>query len=756
MANNISQYEALIKTFAEDYLAKIYYYCLKKTSNETEAEDLSSDITLNILTALGKGTIPANFSAWVWKIAHNRYAAWSTRKRVNRERFHNLDEKEENEANQLTSGDNIETAIVERETLSLLRRELSFIGKEYREILVAFYIDDLKVKTIAETLNVPTGTITSKLNRARKILKEGMNMAREFGVRSYKPEEVKFTVDGSHDASVALERPLPKNIVLETHGNPSTLEQLSVEIGVAMPYMEDEVKRLVEAELLVEEKGKYVTNFLIASKDAQLEIYNAQRKKSKERSGLFNQIVSDILPQLHELGIAGKLLSDNDFKWTILSILADKMNESVAGYMGWPHIFERKNGQWGIMGYEIHDLITENLTVNSSMNGGGDQGMLGHRFVYGGYHKEKGFYSKSTSELRFLSDVIKNQRNMNSFSVAEKSLWNSISQDGLYARADNDGNLLYNFVIFMMGDMKKFEDIIKSHSAYDKLQTAYSELFDEVKAILLKHSDPRFKDTIDYYVSDFMEHNSMMVINDAVEDGWLTAPENMDNSAIGEWVEVYSPYIPIGLKGKELIEYFVGPFELSKEQCIYNRECGIFLYWKKLKLLGSLPREYESIGNANAYRTMTKGDVVLTSNGELYIDVGSADWGRPEEFVRAYYITSIDGYEEVYGELPLQHAPFSLKGDAFIEYVVGGPFEFGEEQIFINKEGVEDCRWRNLKLSAPLPREYPMLGYVTSPIYVTEKEGDVIFESRYGGLLYIDIGTTNEGQRKYTAVHMPE
>lgn len=70
----------LISDFTENYMGKLFYFCLKKTSNHVEAEDLTQDIALQIFSALTKGTIPINFSAWVWQIARNRYSVWAKQK----------------------------------------------------------------------------------------------------------------------------------------------------------------------------------------------------------------------------------------------------------------------------------------------------------------------------------------------------------------------------------------------------------------------------------------------------------------------------------------------------------------------------------------------------------------------------------------------------------------------------------------------------------------------------------------------------
>ena len=72
--------DRLINEFAEIYMEKLFYFCLKKTGNHIEAEDLTQDIALQIITALNKGTIPTSFSAWVWQIARNRYSVWAKEK----------------------------------------------------------------------------------------------------------------------------------------------------------------------------------------------------------------------------------------------------------------------------------------------------------------------------------------------------------------------------------------------------------------------------------------------------------------------------------------------------------------------------------------------------------------------------------------------------------------------------------------------------------------------------------------------------
>ena len=59
-------------------------------------------------------------------------------------------------------------AVINQEQLQQLRRELSFISSDYRNIVVAYYFHGIKISDIARSLNLPEGTVMSKLYRARK------------------------------------------------------------------------------------------------------------------------------------------------------------------------------------------------------------------------------------------------------------------------------------------------------------------------------------------------------------------------------------------------------------------------------------------------------------------------------------------------------------------------------------------------------------------------------------------------------------
>ena len=100
--------------FVSEYFQKIFYFCLKKTSDTRQAEELSQDIAVNVLTELNKGTEIDNFPAWVWRIARSRYSVWADRKHKYNETFINSDISELDAADE----DDVEENVIKNEQLN--------------------------------------------------------------------------------------------------------------------------------------------------------------------------------------------------------------------------------------------------------------------------------------------------------------------------------------------------------------------------------------------------------------------------------------------------------------------------------------------------------------------------------------------------------------------------------------------------------------------------------------------------------------
>lgn len=375
----------LMEEFAGNYFEKLLYFCLKKTGDSQEAEELAADITLNVVSALQKGTIPHSFSGWVWQIARNRYSAWADSRRRSREFYAGTDIGEMELADEKT---NLEEAWLHNEDLKLLRRELSFIASDYRSIVVAYYIQNRSIKDIGRMLGLPDGTVKSKLFRARDMLKEGMSMAREFGAMSYKPENVKFncccnTFGEYGEPWNYLNRILCRNILLAAYRIPSTAEELAVEVGVALPYMDDELRQLTESTLLIKNGKKYETSFYIMSSRMQEKVYSHLKGLTHELTEAIIEAVEYRVRCLEKNGARWHegYQPYEDMKWTLLmqetGILQDRVTRDFHFSR---HTLRPNGGEWDVVGYE---------ECESAPQGVGDHGgcMLNGNIDQKGYKK---------------------------------------------------------------------------------------------------------------------------------------------------------------------------------------------------------------------------------------------------------------------------------------------------------------------------------------------------------------------------------
>ena len=350
---------SLRDTYADEYLGKIFYYCLKKTGNEDDAGDLAADISCEVLSALSRGNVPGNFDAWLWKTASNRFKRWAKKRWYSPESDH-ADIAELSEV--LSDDTDMEASLVLSEDLGLLRRELAFIRSDYRNVLMAHYFGEKSVSEIAREFGLPLGTVKTKLQNSRKMLKEGMNMAREFGKRSYNPEQVSFVQNGRDGKKgqpwSILEHLLYKNIFLEAYENPSTAEELSLELGIALPYMEAELEFLVREQLLRKDGNKYVTDFPIVSREEQKRQHEENLKIAEPLTEKLCELADTYMKE-DGAKVNANYVGYETAKWALLVrifdwIQFDSRDDNSTEYGPYPE--RPDNGAWVVTGFETTDF----------------------------------------------------------------------------------------------------------------------------------------------------------------------------------------------------------------------------------------------------------------------------------------------------------------------------------------------------------------------------------------------------------------
>ena len=243
-------------------LTAIYGYAFSKLYDKDKVEDLASEIVYEIIVSARNLQNEEAFWGFAWKIAENTFRRFIRKRELAAQ---TIELTEENVGVYELSP---EQEYIQKETDSkeiyLLRRELSLLKKTHREVCVAYYVDNKSCSQIAKEQNISVEMVKYHLFKTRKLLKEGIGMTRTLGEKSYNPGTFRLDFWGDKNNYDGLfKRKLPGSIVLAAYYESITAEALSVELGVSMPYLEEEIEILEAAGVLKRTGDKYQTNIVI-------------------------------------------------------------------------------------------------------------------------------------------------------------------------------------------------------------------------------------------------------------------------------------------------------------------------------------------------------------------------------------------------------------------------------------------------------------------------------------------------------------
>ena len=138
------------------------------TREREAARDVVQETWLAIVRGLRRLDDPARFRAWAYRIVTHKCADW-TRRRVTRRNV----ERELQDAAASTAG-RPPNDRDSRDGAEMLRCALAALPDDQRAILSLHYLDGMSVREIGLVLDVPQGTVKSRLYHARERLKQAL------------------------------------------------------------------------------------------------------------------------------------------------------------------------------------------------------------------------------------------------------------------------------------------------------------------------------------------------------------------------------------------------------------------------------------------------------------------------------------------------------------------------------------------------------------------------------------------------------
>lgn len=155
-----------LRTLIDRWQPRLGRLAWRLTGEREAARDLVQDAWLAIVRGLNRLDDPARFRSWAYRIVSNKCADWIRRRLVERSVAKDLRDAavsaSDDSSNERDSADEV----------ARMRDALTKLPGEQRAILSLHYLDGMCVAEIARTLEVPAGTVKSRLYHARNRLKQ--------------------------------------------------------------------------------------------------------------------------------------------------------------------------------------------------------------------------------------------------------------------------------------------------------------------------------------------------------------------------------------------------------------------------------------------------------------------------------------------------------------------------------------------------------------------------------------------------------
>ena len=164
-----------IENIISEYGKQIYSFCVYITGDRDAADDLYQQ---TFLVAIEKGGIEANRNpkSYLITIAMN---LWNNQKRKflwRRKKADVVYFEDGAEENIEDSSPSVEEDYERREEIQRIRQTVQTLPDKLREVVLMHFMEELSVEEIAVILKIPAGTVKSRIHKAKKVLKERLNI----------------------------------------------------------------------------------------------------------------------------------------------------------------------------------------------------------------------------------------------------------------------------------------------------------------------------------------------------------------------------------------------------------------------------------------------------------------------------------------------------------------------------------------------------------------------------------------------------
>ncbi len=149
------RFEEIVK----EYTPRIFRMIYNMTGDYENTSDLTQDVFMNAWNAFDHFRGDSSIYTWLYRIALNR--VFQYRKRAARYKTIPIDDIFLSNTNS-----NPEKGVIERADKELVKRLIQNLPEKHQDVLILRYYEGKDYSTIADILNIPIGTVRSRLHRS--------------------------------------------------------------------------------------------------------------------------------------------------------------------------------------------------------------------------------------------------------------------------------------------------------------------------------------------------------------------------------------------------------------------------------------------------------------------------------------------------------------------------------------------------------------------------------------------------------------
>jgi RNA polymerase sigma-70 factor, ECF subfamily len=164
-----------------EYMGSLYSAALRMTRNPSDAEDLVQETYLKAYRAFGSFKEGTNLKAWLYRILTNTFIN-SYRARKRRPEQTDIDDVEDlylyrrlGGLEAVNAGRSPEEEVLEHFTEAEVKAAVEALPEQFRMAVLLADVEGFSYKEIAEILDIPIGTVMSRLHRGRKALQKTLH-----------------------------------------------------------------------------------------------------------------------------------------------------------------------------------------------------------------------------------------------------------------------------------------------------------------------------------------------------------------------------------------------------------------------------------------------------------------------------------------------------------------------------------------------------------------------------------------------------